>query len=537
MLDVRLTNATIVTMDPAHPEAHQMGLWRGRVVALDDAAAALPAVRVVDLQGATVLPGFIDAHVHLAWTGLRARSVSVASCLSVEGVLDVIHRAAGDRPFGSWVDIVGYDQRPLGRHLSATELDAVSPGRKVFVMHDSGHACVVNTAVLNLLPAGVSHDNGVLVEQGMAAVRALRQPYSIDELVDAIEQAAGDCVAEGVTTCAEAGIGAGLISHSPVELAAYQRAVEQDRLPLRVQLMVAVDALHPVGAHSDDDCPRGLDLGIRTGFGGERLSIGALKIFTDGGMMARTAALTRPYCGLDHCGQLYAEPELLTELIVHGHRSGWQLAIHAIGDRAVDVALDALSHAQQVRPRPHTRHRIEHAGLVRPDQLARFARVGAVAVVQPNFLWYLGDDYAAILGEHRAPWLYRGRSFVEHGITLVGSSDRPVTPGAPLRSIQFMVQRATRSGLIIGPHEGVGVDEALRAYTRDAAFACGLEDDLGTVTPGKQADMVILTDDPRRIDSSRIADIGVVATVVAGAVVFGPDLLGTGHPARAPLTT
>ncbi|MGH4022105.1 MAG: amidohydrolase [Pseudonocardiaceae bacterium] len=523
-------------MDPGHPLAHEVGLWRGRIVALDDAAAALPAKRVVDLQAATVLPGFIDAHVHLAWTGLRAQGVSVTPCQRAEEVLAVIGEAAQGRPPGSWVDVVGYDQRPLGRHLSATELDTVSADRKLFVMHDSGHACVVNSAVLDLLPADVPHDSGMLAEQGMAAVRALRQPYPADELVDAIEDTTRTCLAEGVTTCAEAGIGAGLISHSPIELAAYQQALEQGRLPLRVQLMVAADLLRPVGSHPKDGIPRGLDLGLRTGFGGDWLSIGALKIFADGGMMARTAALTRPYRGLDHCGTLYDESESLMSLIVDGHRAGWQLAIHAIGDRAVQVALDALERAQRLYPRSRARHRIEHAGLVRPDQLARFAQVGAMAVVQPNFLWYLGDDYAAIMGEDRAPWLYRGRGFLDHGIMLVGSSDRPVTPGAPLQAIQVMVERATESGLIIGPEEGVGVDDALRAYTSNAAFACHREGDLGSITSGKHADLVVLTDDPRRIDSSKIADIGIVATVVAGEVVHGVELLDT-YAERAPLTT
>jgi predicted amidohydrolase YtcJ len=523
MLDTRLTNANIITMDPGHPLAHDVGLWRGRIVALDGAAASLPARQVIDLEAATVLPGFIDAHVHLSWTGLRSRSVTVASSQCVEDVLAVIGRTArGGRP-SSWLDIVGYDQRRLGRHLTATELDTVSADRKLFVMHDSGHACVINSAVLDLLPAGVPHDHGVLTEQGMAAVRALRAPYATDELVDAIEIAARTCLAEGVTACAEAGIGAGLISHSPVELVAYQQALEQNRLAIRVQLMVAGQALHPIGSHPSDDIPRALDLGMRTGFGSDRLSIGALKVFTDGGMMARTAALTSPYCGLDHCGTLYAEPESLTSLIMDGHRAGWQLAIHAIGDRAVDVALDALARAQRVRPRPQARHRIEHAGLVRPDQLTRFAHVAAIAVIQPNFLWYLGDDYAAIMGTDRAPWLYRGRGFLDHGITLVGSSDRPVTPGAPLRAIQVMMQRATESGLIIGPDEGIGVDDALRCFTVNAAFACHQNDVLGSITPGKHADLVVLSDNPRQVDISRIGDIGVVATVVAGEVVHGAD--------------
>ncbi|MGH3885949.1 MAG: amidohydrolase [Pseudonocardiaceae bacterium] len=524
MLDVRLVNANIVTMDPGYPRAHELGLWHGRIVALDSAAASLPARRVVDLHSATVLPGFIDAHVHLAWTGLRTRSVTITPCRRVADVLAVIDQASRAGPPGSWLDVVGYDQRSLGRHLTAAELDPVSAGRKLFVMHDSGHACVVNGAVLDLLPAGVPHHNGVLTEQGMAAVRALRAPYPTDDLVDAIEIATRTCLTEGITACAEAGIGAGLISHSPIELVAYQQALEQGRLAIRVQLMVGGELLRPIGSHPSDDTPRGLGLGLRTGFGSDRLSIGALKIFVDGGMMARTAALSSPYRGLQHCGTLYSEPESLTSLVVDAHRAGWQLAIHAIGDRAVDVALDTLARAQEVRPRPQARHRIEHAGLVRPDQLPRFAQVRAMAVVQPNFLWYLGDDYAEVMGADRAPWLYRGRGFLDHGITLVGSSDRPVTPGAPLRAIQVMVQRATESGLIIGPDEGIGVDDALRCFTVNAALACHQEDVLGSITPGKHADLVVLSDDPRRVDIAKIGEIGVVATLVAGKVAHGADI-------------
>lgn len=521
MLDLRLTGATVHTMDPRHPVAHQVGVWRGRVVALDDAAAALTAARVVDLQGATVLPGFVDAHVHLAWAGLRARSASVAHCRGIGDVLAAIGAAARRRPPGSWVDVVGYDQRPLGRHLIAAELDTVAAGRRLFVIHDSGHACVVDSAVLSKLPAGTPHGNGVLAEAGMAAVRALRQPYAVDELVEAISAAAATCLAEGVTSVVEAGIGGGLISHSPVEFAAYQRAVERGRLPVRVQVMVAADLLRPLGAHPDDGIPRGMDLGLRTGFGGEQLSIGALKVFADGGMMARTAALTTPYCGLNHSGELYADPAALTAAIVDGHRAGWQLAVHAIGDRAVDLALDALGRAQREHPRPAARHRIEHAGLVRPDQLPRFAALGATAVVQPSFLWYLGDDYAEIMGPDRAPWLYRGRSFLNHGVRLVGSSDRPVTPAAPLRSIQFMVQRATSSGQLVGPDEAITIREALRAWTVEAARACHREDSVGSIAPGRHADLVVLADDPCAVAPDRIADIEVVSTFVDGVVVAG----------------
>ncbi|MBJ6623148.1 MULTISPECIES: amidohydrolase [unclassified Streptomyces] len=517
MLCARLTNARFLTMDPGRPVAHDLGVWRGRIVGLDEAVTSLPAREVVDLQGATVLPGFVDAHVHLAWTGLKQGTPSIAGCTRVEDVLARVAEAVTQKGSpGAWVSIAGYDQRALGRHLTAAELDEVSHGHKLYLMHDSGHGCVVNSAVLDLLPAGTPHENGFLAEGAMGAARALRLPYAQEELAEAIGRAARTCLAEGVTACAEAGVGGALLGHSPVELGAYQLARDRGLLPLRVQLMVAADTLHPVAAHDADGIPRALDLGLRTGFGDDRLSVGALKVFTDGGMMARTAALTAPYEGLGHAGQLQDDPEVLTDTIVDGHLAGWQLAVHAIGDRAADVALDALERAQRLRPRPDARHRVEHAGLIRPDQLPRFARLGVRAVVQPNFLRYFGDDYAAIMGEERAPWLYRGRAFLDHGIPLVGSSDRPVTDGSPLRAVQFMVERASESGLLIGPEEGVTVAEALHAYTLAGAHACHWEDDLGSLTPGKRADLVVLGDDPTRVDTSRIGDIEVVATYVDG---------------------
>ncbi|MFF5840206.1 amidohydrolase [Streptomyces massasporeus] len=517
MLCTRLTNARFLTMDPDHPVAHDLGIWQGRIAGLDEAVTSLPAREVVDLQGATVLPGFIDAHVHLAWTGFKQITPSIAGRTRVEDVLAVVAEAvARTRAPGDWVSIAGYDQRALGRHLTAAELDRVSDGRKLYLLHDSGHGCVVNTAVLDLLPADIPHENGFLAEQAMGAARALRLPHAQEDLAEAIGRAARTCLAEGVTACAEAGIGGTLFGHSPVELGAYQLARDKDLLPLRVQLMVSADRLRPVAAHEADGIPRALDLGLRTGFGDDRLSVGALKVYTDGGMMARTAALTSPYEGLDHAGQLQGDPAVLTDLVVDGHLAGWQLAVHAIGDRAADIALDAIECAQRIRPRPEARHRIEHAGLIRPDQLPRMARLGVSAVVQPNFLRCFGDDYASIMGEERTPWMYRGRAFLDHGIPLVGSSDRPVADGSPLRAVQFMSERASTSGQFIGPDEAVTVDQALHAYTVAGARACHWEDRLGSLTPGKHADLVVLADDPRSVDISRIGAIEVVETYVDG---------------------
>jgi predicted amidohydrolase YtcJ len=533
-LDLRIDNANVVTMDPAHPVAGSIGVWNGLVAALDGDAASLAARRVVDAGGATVLPGFVDAHTHLCWAGLEAGAVDISGATSVDEVLALIGSAASTAPAGAWVDVAGYDQRPLGRHLTATDLDRAGGGRSVYVQHRSGHACVVSSEVLARLPdgwlapdrEGVDIDadgrpTGVLAEQAMLGVRDLRVPYALATIVDAIERTARVCLAQGVTMCAEAGIGTGLLGHSPVELAAYQAAVDQGRLPVRAQVMVASDGLHAVTANAADGLRRGVDLGLRTGLGDSRLSIGALKIYTDGGMMARTAALTEPYVGGSNCGLLQRDPEELIGTMVDGHAAAWQLAVHAIGDRALDVALDGIEQAQRARPRPEARHRVEHAGLVRPDQLRRMAALGVTAVIQPTFLYAYGDDYAAILGPERAGFLYRGRSFLDAGVRLAGSSDRPVADGAPLRAIAFMADRRSCSGQVIGPGEELTVTEALEAYTTSAARACGAERRVGSITPGKQADFVVLAADPRHVAVERIPDIEIRSTLVGGEVAYG----------------
>jgi hypothetical protein len=538
-LDLRIDNANVVTMDPARPAAGSIGVWNGLVAALDGDAAALSADRVVDAGGATVLPGFIDAHTHLCWAGLEAGATDISAASTIDEALALISSAAGDAADGAWVDVAGYDQRAIGRHLIAADLDRVGQGRPVYVQHRSGHVCVVSSDVLARLPDGwlgpgrdgveigpEGEPTGVLAEAAMLGVRDLRLPYAQTAIVDALERTARVCLAQGVTMCAEAGIGTGLLGHSPVELAAYQAAVEQRRLPVRAQVMVASEVLHDVTANAADGLRRGVDLGLRTGLGDSRLSIGALKIYTDGGMMARTAALTEPYLsdsGIQgsNCGMLQRDPAELIATMVEGHAAGWQLAVHAIGDRALDVVLDGIERAQRARPRPDARHRVEHAGLVRPDQLRRMAALAVTAVIQPTFLYAYGDDYAAILGPERARFLYRGRSFLDAGVRVAGSSDRPVADGAPLRSIAFMVDRRSCSGQVIGPGEELSVTEALGAYTVHAAWACGADQWVGSITPGKQADFVVLAEDPRQVPPDRIPDIEIRATVVGGDVLYG----------------
>jgi len=534
-LDLVISEANIVTMDPARPAARRLGIWHGRVAGTDEQIEGLPARVSVSLGGATVVPGFLDAHSHLAWAGIAARSTSLASCRSLAEALDRIGRAAQAVPEGGWVDITGYDQRPLGRHLTRHDLDQVAAGRKLFILHTSGHASLVNSLVADLLPAsGWQHrpdvvrdadgqPTGLFVEDATELISALRNPYSLAELTAALSAAAAEFVAQGVTFCAEAGLGGGLSSRSPVEALAFQQAQAGagSGFPIRAQLMVARDMLTPVTTAPGDDVSQAFPLGLRTGLGSARLSLGALKMWLDGGMMARTAALTEPYVGTGNTGLLTGDPAEIAQVAEDAHAAGWQLALHAIGDAAVDAALDIFARAQRRAPRAGARHRIEHAGLIRPDQVGRMRELGVIAVIQPSFLYEYGADYAAIVGPERSSWMYRGRSLLDAGITVAGSSDRPVASGAPLQAMQFMVERRTSGGLPVGPGEAITPAEALAAYTTGSAYACRVEDELGSLSPGKQADLVVLSDDPRGVPGRQIGQIEVLATAIAGQLVHG----------------
>jgi predicted amidohydrolase YtcJ len=523
--DLLLTNASVVTMDDQIPHARSVAILGDRVVALED----VPAREVIDLDGATVTPGFHDAHNHMAWYGLTQSEVDLRVS-SLDALYEAV-RAGAQRP-GEWVVGSGYDQNKTGGHPTRDGLDRVAPGRKVLLKHTSGHMCVVSSAVL--VELGLS-DHAVDVEGGLVVVDAdgrptgllqeraqelvspLVLPYSVDALADAIDIAGRQYLREGITSCVEAGIGGGWIGKSPIELAAYQRARDLGKLHVRVELMVAVDALRPLAGHADDDVVLGLDLGIRTGLGDDWLRIGPVKIFSDGSLIGHTAAMCADFADTPgNHGYLQNDPAVLTEQIVAAHRSGWRVATHAIGDAAIDLVLDAYDEAARRYPRADTRHRIEHFGVARPDQVTRAAALGVVPVPQGRFVSEIGDGMLRALGPERSPWAYRHRSLLDAGIVVPGSSDRPVVQGAPLLGMHDMVNQVTSSGVPFNPGEAVSGLEALRAFTFGSAYASGQEGRKGSLTPGKLADLVVLSGNPATIEPGRIKDIEVVRTMVSG---------------------
>jgi predicted amidohydrolase YtcJ len=551
-LDLLLRNANIITMDKRRPQATTLGVWQGRIVGLDDDLDGLAAAEVLDLAGATVTPGFIDAHCHTTWFGLGLGEVDVSAARGLNQLYALLEAdmAAGGlaamEPGESttdWLLATGFSQQQHGGEFpDIAVLDRITAGRPLFMRHNSGHMAVVNTAALRLAGAAEASfpdpDGGVIVrdaagrptgvvqETAQQLIQQLILPYSTEAIETALDRATRRYAAEGITSFTEAGIGGGWIGHSPVELAAYQRAAASGRLHARAQVMPVLDVLHPLdGPDSRAGSSAGLDLGMSSGFGGEFLSLGPAKVFLDGSLMGETAAVSQDYCSHGHTdntgntGYFQADPDVLRAKIEAAYAAGWSIAAHAIGDRAVDLAIDIIEDcARKYGPRA-VPNRIEHASMTRPEQLARLAASGIAVTPQASFFHDGGDGMTSSLGAERLDWAYRAASFLAAGVTLAGSSDRPVADGNVLRGMQAFVDRRTSSGAVFGnPDERLSAFEALAAYTSGAAAATGASHLKGSLSPGKLADFTVLSDSP--VSASRITDLRVLATAVGGSFTF-----------------
>jgi predicted amidohydrolase YtcJ len=544
-LDVLFHSGRITTVDEARPVAHALGVFAGRVVGLDDEVAGLAAEVRYDLAGSAVVPGMHDAHHHLSARGeeLRRCDLSPATVGDLDELTTALARYAAALPADAWVLGVGFDDAKLGGLPTRALLDRVGDGRPVWITHASHHAGVLNTAGFRRLghldprdlpdvPGGVvgrdaeGEPTGFLAERAMTPVFDAIRPSPFERFIAAIALGSRTALAEGLTSVTEPGLAGLLTGNGPSDLAAWQAAGDRGVLGVRATLLPEVSALHPLARDAPDGPGVGLDLGLRTGFGDDRLRLGGVKLFADGALTARTAALREAYSDdPGNHGVFQEPPERLHERILAVHRAGWQVATHAIGDDAIDVVLDAYEDAQARWPRADPRHRIEHCGLTDDDQVRRIARLGVVPVPQARFLSELGDAYLPAVGRQRWERLYRQRSFLAAGIEVPGSSDCPVVAGAPLLGIQALASRELPDGTVLGPDERLTPHQALRAFTVGSAYADHQEHRKGRLRRGMLADLVVLGDELTAVAPERIGTIEVVATVVGGEVLHGAGRL------------
>ena len=506
--DLVLVDGDIHTMDSKKPRAKAIAFGGSRVLAVGSNAQAERwtgrGTKIVALRGRVVVPGFIDAHAHLMESASRLSNLRLHRCHSSEEVLDVLREGVARAKPGGWVVGDDWDETrwPEPRYLTRDDLDRVSATVPVAAIRVDLHMASVNSAALGILsipphtrgfeidPSG--HPTGVLKEEALARIWDFIWP-SPDRFAKSFLRVARAALALGITTVHD------IVNET--ELRAYQIAKAVGHLPLRVYVM-AREPLLPYFAAA----------GLARRFGDEWLRLGAIKVFSDGSLGARTAALLEPYADEPReTGHLIHSPDELRTLVARIHDAGFQAAVHAVGDRAIETVVDAMERAI---PDGHSlRHRIEHAELLHPEHIDRMKDHGIVASCQPNFVgrWsFPGGMYERRLGPERLRRNNPYREILEKRVVLAFGSDG--MPYGPLGGIHaavnapFDVQRLT-------------VDEAFVAYTRGGALAGTEESETGTLTPGALGDAVILDGDPWK-DLSRIRSTRVGMTIIGGRVAY-----------------
>jgi hypothetical protein len=526
--DLLLVNGRVRTMDAANPAVSAVAIRMGRVVyAGDDAGArvsAAPGSPVIDLAGRSATPGLNDAHAHPMSVGfaLLDLDLSPERNAAIADLQALVREAVAGEPAGTWILGRGYDDARLaeGRHPTRADLDTIAPEHPVVLIRMCHHIGVANSVALRL--TGITRDTvdpddgkfdrdehgeptGVLREGALTAVRGVMPEPDETAMMAALEAGGREFLRRGVTSTVEAGI------RDPRELRAYQRLREAERLPVRTYVMMMLD-------ETLDDL---VSLGIRTGFGDEWVRIGPAKLYSDGSIGGRTARMHAPYEGEpDNYGLWMMPPAELKAKVRRAHDAGFQVGIHAIGDAAIDLVLDAYEEAQAANPRLDPRHRIEHCSIVDDRILGRIRDLGVIPLPGTSFLRHFRDAYVNNLGEWRIGQAYGMRSFARFGITAAASSDAPVVPVNALAGVQTMVTRRDILGRPCNPEEAIPLEDALRAYTVNGAYASFEEGMKGMLLPGMLGDMTVFETDLFAVDPDELATVRVDCTIAGGEVVY-----------------
>jgi predicted amidohydrolase YtcJ len=534
-MEILFKNGKIITMEPSAPQAEALGVQFGRVYRVGQTAElekwAGPETQVINLQGSTVLPGFIDTHNHFCLYALltdQADCRPAAGCRRAEDVIEALRVQAKKTKPGKWIMGWGYAPYLLDdqKELTREDLDRASKKHPICLVHVSVHGCVVNSLALKELgftkktpnpPGGVIHrdekgnPNGILSESAFMGPLFFQSPSIYSKMMADYDHKGK---IEMMARCAARYHSLGIVgTHDPFvdapTLRTYQDAADAGQLPFRLYAFILnqwADSL--------------LAAGIQRGFGTEWVKVGAIKIFLDGGMSSRTAAVHKPYVYPPGAGRgiLNYDQKGIDREIKKFDRAGYQISVHAQGDRALEMLLKAFSRTME-KGNP-LRHQIVHAGNLTPSQIDQVENLGLYISSQANFFSLLGDGFMEAFGPERSQELYRFRTLITKGIRLGFSSDCPVAEPNPLVGVRDAICRRTGKGKDFGASECLTAEQAVALYTREAAYFSFEEKERGTLKEGKWADLVILDQDPLQTPPEKIPDCQVKMTVVGGKIVY-----------------
>ncbi len=531
--DLVLLNARIYTADPNRPVAEALAVREGRLVFVGSTRGALalagPRTERLDGTGRTVIPGMVDAHAHLLNLGQALRIVDLVGTRSFDEVIARVRERAATTPRGEWIRGRGWDQNDWAdtRFPVHDALSRAVPDHPVFLTRVDGHAVVVNAKALELAgltPAGppdppggrvirdtVGRPTGVLVDRATDLVSRHMIGASPAELRTRALAAIAEAQRWGLTGIHDAGVG-------PAEIAVYEELARENRYGLRNYVMLRGD---------DSTLARYFRLGPQLGLHGGRLWVRSIKISADGALGSRGAALLEPYADEPgNTGLLTADPERIRRVAVLALRGGFQLNVHAIGDRANRLVLDAFEAALREVPTADHRFRIEHAQHLHYLDLPRFAALDVIPSMQGSH--QTSDMYWVPnrIGWSRAQGAYAWRSLLNTGVVIPNGSDFPVEAVNPLISFHAFVTRQDGSGYPAGgwfPAQRTTREEALLSVTLWPAYAAFMEGETGSLTAGKYADFVVLDRDIMTVAAREILDAAVVMTVLGGRTVYRRD--------------
>ncbi len=533
--DLVVKNALVITVDSAKQAAEAFAIKDGKFLAVGSDSEIDKYIgdstELIDASGKTIVPGFYDSHMHPRYIYpemhvLGTVDLSPPRISSMEELVKIMSEKADSTPKGMWVKGSRYSDIKLGKHPTRHDLDKISTEHPVFIRHSSGHVSACNSYALKMAnvgentedPAGGAFDrddmgkpNGILREKAAYIIYKAgpEMPEATEEeKLEAFLKCFDNFTAKGITSIGDAWV-------DPETIEMYRKAYHNGQV-VRVNMMISnkffdeAKKLEP-----DPTIPE------------EFLKANTIKLFHGNSLSGRTCWLNEPYDMInpktgkkDYYGIPPARSqESLDSIILAIHKAGFQAAIHSNGDREIPMVLEAIEKAINQIPNKDHRHRIEHCSVVNDSILKKIKELGVVMATH-SYVYEHGDKMEAY-GEARWDMMHANKTAFDMGIALAGNSDYGVSAADPLLRIQSMVTRRHMDGKVYGPEQKVSVEEALQIWTMGSAYSFFEEDIKGSITKGKLADFVILSDDPRTVEENKIKDIQVMATYIDGNKVYG----------------